>query len=143
MTVVKAMVEREKPAKTITVGDRVSQDLTDHQLAPDIVIVDDKIMRKEILPITAAADNTINVHNPPGTITAEARQAVATAMRSLQRTRITVDGEEDLLTLVAIAEAPRGSLVFYGQPREGIVAVKATEETKQKVERIIEQMQKA
>ena len=143
MTVVKAMVEKEKPAKTITVGDRVSQDLTDHQLAPDILIVDDKIMRKEIPPITAAADSIIKVHNPPGTITAEARQAVVTAMRSLQRTRITVDGEEDLLALIAIAEAPQGSLVFYGQPREGIVAIKATEETQQKVRRIIERMQKA
>jgi uncharacterized protein (UPF0218 family) len=143
MSVVKVMVERERPARTIAVGDRVAQDLTDNQLPPDIMIVDDRIMRREIPSITATADETVTVRNPPGTITDEAWHAVKAAVNNPQRTKITVEGEEDLLALVAVLEAPQGSLIFYGQPREGIVAVKATEEMKQKIVRIIGEMKRA
>ncbi len=52
-----------------------------------------------------------------------------------------VDGEEDLLTLVAVLCAPENSLVVYGQPHEGIVVVKVTEKTKRKIRRIVEAME--
>ena len=142
MTMIRAMVEKEKPTKIITVGDRVTQDLTSNQLFPDVLIIDNRVMRKEITPISATAENNMNVQNPPGTITDEAWQAIETAMRESKRTKITVDGEEDLLTLVAVLAAPENSLVFYGQPHEGIVAVKATVETKQKIQNMIEEMKK-
>lgn len=140
MAMVKAMIEKEKPTKTVAVGDRVSQDLTISQLPPDILIVDNKIMRKKISPISATAEEAVRVSNPQGTITDEAWQAIETAMKSSERTKITVDGEEDLLTLAAILLAPLNAIVFYGQPREGIVAVKATAKTKQKIKAIIEEM---
>ena len=136
----KTLIEKEKPAKLVTVGDRVSQDLTDYSLLPDILIVDDKIMRKEIPPISATADQVINVKNPPGTITDEAWLVIEYAMRDPQRTKIVVDGEEDLLALVAILTVPENSLVLYGQPRKGVVAVKATPEMKQKVREIVKAM---
>jgi len=142
MTMIRAMVEKEKPTKIITVGDRVTQDLTSNQLFPDVLIIDNRVMRKEITPISATAENNMNVQNPPGTITDEAWQAIETAMRESKRTKITVDGEEDLLTLVAVLAAPENSLVFYGQPHEGIVAVKANVETKQKIQNMIEEMKK-
>jgi uncharacterized protein (UPF0218 family) len=142
MIMIKAMVEKEKPAKIVTVGDRVTQDLTSNKLFPDVLIIDNRVMRKEITPISATAENTMNVQNPPGTITDEAWQAIETAMQESKRTKITVDGEEDLLTLVAVLAAPENSLVFYGQPHEGIVAVKATAETKQRVQNMIEEMKK-
>jgi uncharacterized protein (UPF0218 family) len=142
MTMIRAMVEKEKPTKIVTVGDRVTQDLTSNQLFPDVLIIDNRVMRKEITPISATAENTMNVQNPPGTITDEAWQAIQTAMRGSKRTKITVDGEEDLLTLVAVLAAPENSLVFYGQPHEGIVAVKATLETKQRIQNMVEEMKK-
>ncbi len=43
---------------------------------------------------------------------------------------IIVDGEEDLLTLIAVLVRARRSLVVYGQPHEGIVVVKVTSEKK-------------
>jgi uncharacterized protein (UPF0218 family) len=142
MTMIRAMVEKEKPTKIITVGDRVTQDLTSNQLFPDVLIIDNRVMRKEIPPISATAENNMSVQNPPGTITDEAWQAIETAMRESKQTKITVDGEEDLLTLVAVLAAPENSLIFYGQPHEGIVAVKATVETKQKIRYMIEEMKK-
>ena len=41
---------------------------------------------------------------------------------------LVVDGEEDLLVLVAVAFAPLGGLVVYGQPGEGLVVVRVTAE---------------
>ena len=142
MEVVKGLIEKEKPPKIATVGDQVSQDLTDHSLPPDLMIVDNKIMRKEIPPISAKADRTTRVKNPPGTITEEAWNAIEAASRISRRTKIIVDGEEDLLALVTILTVPEGSLVFYGQPRKGVVAVRATKRMKEKVEKTIEAMKR-
>lgn len=137
---VKILIEKESPTKIVAVGDQVSQDLTNHSILPSILIVDNRIMRKKIPPISATADNIINVKNPPGTITDEAWASIKQAMKSSQRSKIIVEGEEDLLTLVAILEAPENSLVFYGQPHQGIVVVKVTEAMKQKARKIFEAM---
>ncbi len=140
VTIVQALIEKEKPAKTVTVGDQVSEDLTSHGLLPHVLIVDNKIMRKEIPPIIATCDIVVNVKNPPGTITDEAWLTIERAMADSQRAKIVVDGEEDLLTLVAILTAPENSLVFYGQPHEGVVAVKTTAEVKRRIREIVDAM---
>ncbi|MDH5448833.1 MAG: GTP-dependent dephospho-CoA kinase family protein [Candidatus Bathyarchaeota archaeon] len=140
ISILKTLIEKEKPAKIVTVGDRVSQDLTNHSLLPDVLIVDNKIMRKEIPPISATADHVLNVKNPPGTLTDEAWLAVEKAIAGSRRTKIVVEGEEDLLTLVAILAVPENSLVLYGQPSKGVVTVKATAEMKKKVREIVEAM---
>ena len=142
MMMLKSLIEKENPIKIVTVGDRVSQDLTDHTLQPDILIIDNKIMRKEISPISASADKIVNVSNPAGTITDEAWSAIEKAAKSAHRTKIIVNGEEDLLTLVAILAMPDKSLICYGQPHEGIVAVKTTPNMKRKVRKIVDTMKR-
>jgi uncharacterized protein (UPF0218 family) len=52
-----------------------------------------------------------------------------------------VDGEEDLLTLIAILYVPEDSFVIYGQPYEGIVVVKATEAKKEEISGILNSME--
>lgn len=141
VSILGTLIEKEKPAKIVTVGDRVSQDLTDQSLLPDVLIIDNKVMRKEITPISATADRVVYVKNPPGTITYEAWFAVEKAIEDSQRTKIVVDGEEDLLALVAILTVPENSLVLYGQPRRGVVVVKATAEMKQQVREIVDTME--
>jgi uncharacterized protein (UPF0218 family) len=138
--VLKTLVEKEKPAKIVAVGDQVSQDLTDNDLLPDVLIIDNRIMRKEIPPISATADRVVTVKNSPGTISDEAWLAIEEAMTTPLRTKIVVEGEEDLLTLVAILTAPENSLVVYGQPHKGVVAVKATSMMKKTVREIVEAM---
>ena len=80
--ILRTLIEKEKPEKFITVGDRVSEDFTNSSLTPSILIVDNKVMRKKIPPISATADQIINVKNPPGTITNEAWFAIEKAMKS-------------------------------------------------------------
>jgi hypothetical protein len=51
-------------------------------------------------------------------------------------------GEEDLLTLPAIVEAPIISFVIYGQPEEGIVLVEVDEKKKKEIHALIDAMVK-
>jgi hypothetical protein len=50
---------------------------------------------------------------------------------------VAVKGEEDLLALPVIALAPVSALVFYGQPGEGIVVVRADAESKSRIKAIL------
>jgi uncharacterized protein (UPF0218 family) len=137
----KKIVDETKPAKIIAVGDRVSENLIKSSLLPDTVIVDNKIMRKPVASLKFDAEKTFNVINPAGTITDEAYQTVGKAVNFNGRTKVLVDGEEDLLTLVAVLSAPDGSIVVYGQPRTGIVIVSVSEDTKKKFRKIVDRME--
>jgi uncharacterized protein (UPF0218 family) len=125
-----SIVEREKPPKIVSVGDTVSRNLHDYQINPQLSITDNKRRRKRIQPRVFAGKNVVHVKNPQGTITEEAITAVKESLESDERVHIIVDGEEDLLTLVAVLYAPENSLVVYGQPFEGVVVVKVTSEKK-------------
>ena len=53
---------------------------------------------------------------------------------------VLIDGEEDLLTIPAVIEAPLGAVVFYGQPFEGVVAVKVDERSKASARETVQRM---
>ncbi len=120
-----AIVKREKPPMIVSVGDTVSRNLHEHQLNPHLSITDNKCMRKKIKPRIFTA-KLFHVRNPRGTITEEAITAIKEALESDERAHMIVDGEEDLLVLIAVLYAPEKALVVYGQPCEGIVVVKVT-----------------
>ncbi|MFQ5999373.1 MAG: GTP-dependent dephospho-CoA kinase family protein [Candidatus Bathyarchaeia archaeon] len=141
MKTLKELIKKEKPSKIISVGDTVSDNMTRHGISLQVLIVDNKVMRAPIQPIAVDADQTLHVKNPPGTLTEEAWAVIRKALRGNQRTKVLVDGEEDLLTLVAVLCAPENSLVVYGQPREGIVVVKVTEKSREKMRRIVDAME--
>ena len=124
------IVKREKPPKIVSVGDTVSRNLHEHQMNPQLSITDNKRMRRKIKPRIFTGKNVVHVKNPQGTITEEAITAIREALESDERVHIIVDGEEDLLALIAVLYAPEKSLVVYGQPYEGIVVVKVTPEKK-------------
>jgi len=138
----KELVEKEKPSAIISVGDIVSRNMIEYGVSLDVLIVDNKVMRKPIQPITVNADQTLYAKNPPGAITDEAWTAIRSAIEQKGQTRVMIDGEEDLLTLVAVLSAPEDTFVVYGQPHVGIVLVKVTEETKKNMRRIVDAMEK-
>jgi uncharacterized protein (UPF0218 family) len=135
------IVKQEKPPKIISVGDTVSRNLHEHQMNPQLSITDNKRMRRRIQPKIFAGKNVVHVKNPQGTITEEAITAIREALESDERVQIIVDGEEDLLALIAILYAPEKSLIVYGQPYEGIVVVKVTSEKKAGVKEILRAME--
>lgn len=137
----KELIECMEPSKIITVGDSVSENMIERGVSPDILIVDNKIMRKPIAPIKVDVDQTLHLRNPPGTITDEAWHVMKEALKQ-KRAKIMVEGEEDLLTLVATLCAPENSMIIYGQPNEGVVVVEVNEEMKEKVSKILNEMER-
>ena len=136
------MVNKENPSSIISVGDTVSKNLAKNHILPKLSIIDNKCMRKSIPPTVLATEKTFCVKNPQGTITEEAIAAIHEALQSSQHAKIVVEGEEDLLALVAIMQAPQDSFVLYGRPHEGIVVVKVTTGKKKEVSEILKAMQK-
>jgi GTP-dependent dephospho-CoA kinase len=134
-----------KPPKVISIGDVTTFYLLKAGVVPDICIVDNLTMRlpvdHEVRKGTAHASfEDVRVENPPGVVTQELIDAIRNSMSSKKPVRIYVEGEEDLAVIPACEYAPVGSVVLYGQPNEGVVAVTVTEEKKRETLSLMEQM---
>ena len=136
----KELVDKEKPPQTISVGDVVSRNLHDHNIHPQLTIIDNKFLRTKNMPEKVSVEKTVHVNNPQGTITKEAISAIKEALEKNEHTHIVVDGEEDLLTLITVLYAPENSFIVYGQPYSGIVVVKVTSEKKAQAEEFLKAM---
>jgi uncharacterized protein (UPF0218 family) len=137
----KDMIREEQPPCIVSVGDTVSKNLERNQILPRLSIIDNKAMRRTTRPFTSSAEKTLHIRNPKATITDEAIAAIRDSLRNSSTVRIIVDGEEDLLSLIAILYVPENSFVVYGQPYEGIVVIKATKAKKAEVDEILENME--
>lgn len=134
------IVNRVKPPIVVSVGDRVSRNLHAHGINPKLSITDNRSLRRRIKPADFHVEKVFHVKNPQGTITNEAIVAVQEALRGKEDAHIIVQGEEDLLTLIAVLYAPEDALVVYGQPYEGVVVVKVTTEKKAEAKRFLDLM---
>jgi uncharacterized protein (UPF0218 family) len=141
MREMKNRVEREEPPKIVSVGDTVSRNLHEHQITPQLSITDNKRRRKRIKSRVFAGKTVVHVKNPQGTITEEAITAIKAALESDEHVHVIVDGEEDLLTLIAVLYAPEKSFVVYGQPCAGIVVVEVTSDKKAEAAEILKAME--
>jgi len=140
MNKIENIVKSEKPTVIISVGDTVSRNLHDHGIIPQLSITDNKSMRRKLQPKIFPTEKRLRVKNPQGRITKEAITAIQEALEGDKQTQILIDGEEDLLTLIAVLYAPENALVVYGQPRKGIVVVKVTPAKKADAQAILESM---
>lgn len=141
MSEMKVIIDKEKPTLIIAVGDAVTQNLFEHKIVPQLSIIDYKCMRKKIQPLKLPIEKTVHVENPQGSISKQAMDAIKEALESKEFTLIIVDGEEDLLTLIAVLYAPEKAIVVYGQPHEGIVIVKVTSKKKAEAENLLKAME--
>jgi uncharacterized protein (UPF0218 family) len=142
MNRLKEIVEVEKPLCIIAVGDAVSRSLVENNILPHIVVVDNKCMRKSLEePLSFKAEKTFSIKNPQATITEEAISALQDSLKRDVSVQVVVDGEEDLLTLIAVLYAPENSFVIYGQPHEGIVVIRTTLEKKAEIAEILRAME--
>lgn len=140
MSKVDSIVRKKKPPRIVAVGDTVSRNLYEHGIGPHLAITDNKSMRKQTKPANFPVERVIHVRNPQGTITEESVTSIRKALLGAEQVHILVEGEEDLLTLIAVLYAPEKSIVFYGQPYEGIVAVEVLAEKKAEVAEILRAM---
>jgi len=108
----------------VAVGDATSETLGRLGIQPGIYVVDGKEKRGVRQPPTLEVKNEIKVRNPAGFICEEALEAILKALKLEKPVRILVEGEEDLLALVFFATYPPSTVLFYGQPNEGIVVAR-------------------
>jgi uncharacterized protein (UPF0218 family) len=134
-------VRKATPPKVITVGDVVTRSLISKGIKPDVAIIDGKTLRGPEEKIDYKADETYTLKNPAGLITSDAWKVIDKALKRKKKTEIIVDGEEDLLGIPAALLAPKGSLILYGQPNEGIVIVTVNDEITQFAENILSRME--
>ena len=112
------------------VGDVVTHNLQKNGIVPAIAIVDGYTMRSPCKRMPDLTGNCIRVKNPAGTITDDLIRALDRAMAQTPVT-IVVDGEEDLAVIPMVIAAPIGSVVLYGQPHEGVVLRRVTEDAQE------------
>jgi GTP-dependent dephospho-CoA kinase len=115
----------------VTVGDRVTETIQETTgRSPDVFVVDGVERRTPREVPRIAHGPTLRAKNPAGRITKAALGAMKRAFAGEKPVMVLIEGEEDLLTIPAVMEAPLGAVVFYGQPLEGVVAVRVDEESK-------------
>lgn len=111
----------------VSVGDATLDFLLSINVVPDVQIIDMKEKRSPRIAVKPAHKIEYRVTNPRGCISEESVKVFNKALTSDKPVRILVEGEDDLLALVAIIFSPDGSCILYGQPDEGLVIVKVDE----------------
>jgi len=140
MQELKTLLDKEKPPMVISVGDTVTRNLTKRNVQTHLSITDNKTHRRKVQPQTFMDKCLVKVKNPPGTITPLAMAAIKEAFANSRPVHLLVEGEEDLLTLIAVLNAPNNAFIVYGQPHKGLVAVKVTPGKKKAAEKILKRM---
>ncbi len=131
----------------ISVGDQCSFDLIKNGTPPDMLIIDFKIKREEIgvemkKTIAPYAKNAFVVLSPPGKISGQLADAVEKLLEE-GKGAIFVAGEDDLSSLLVMAGATEGTLI-YGQPDTGAVVVPlGGREVREKAQKILSRMEKS
>ncbi|MDO5849151.1 MAG: DUF359 domain-containing protein [Methanobrevibacter sp.] len=108
----------------ISAGDETFNNLIEHNILPDVGIIDNLIQRKSHAHDLSKLDNILKAKNPAGTITENLWETIEKSIELADKGDnqvIVVDGEEDLAVLPCILIAPEDTIVLYGQPNEGLV----------------------
>lgn len=132
----------------ITVGDATTEKIISFGLTPDLSIIDcverrirrteSKILELKTFFLTTTKFKQYKCKNPKGTITKEAYITIKKILMKGEQAIIVIDGEEDMLALAVFALAPLDSVVFYGQPLEGLVSVKINAKIKNKSRNLLQ-----
>jgi uncharacterized protein (UPF0218 family) len=126
----------------VAVGDRVTETIQETMgRSPDVFVVDGVERRVSRGIPNVAHASAFKARNPPGSITMAASSAIRRAFLSHAKpVMVEIDGEEDLLAIPAVIEAPEDALVLYGQPQEGVVAIKVDESSRRKARELLRRM---
>jgi uncharacterized protein (UPF0218 family) len=132
--------------KVITIGDAVSYNIISAGINPDIIVYDGLEGREKVKSwmknfVEAYIADQKSVKNPAGHITAELWQVAFEALRSKGKTKIFVQGEEDLAFIPFVILCSVGDCILYGVPRMGIDVVVVEENVKNTFRRLLKEFQ--
>lgn len=128
--------------KLIAVGDLVCYSLIANNVTPDICVVDGKTKRTCRVPEINEKQfsKILESWNPPGHITYAAIKTLKKAVAALENNEkilIKISGEEDLLALPLIMNAPDGSCVIVGMPDTGVGYMRVDKKVKERMKEIV------
>lgn len=110
--------------RIVTVGDKVTTSLIEHNIIPDVALIDRREKRGKFnFSPTEYFNKIVFITNYAGTINFKLCRILDEALAERVRTLIIVGGEEDLTAIPAIFSCDEGDVVLYGQPGAGIVLV--------------------
>lgn len=139
-------VSELRDAKLLAVvGDFVSYCAFKIGILPHIVIIDGKTLREKSLELEIPEEyERVEVENPPAVITSKLVLEIERAVKRAEsggKSLIFVIGEEDLAVMPLGIFMPEGSLILYGQPGEGVVALMIDREKKLLILKLLKQME--
>ena len=126
-----------KDKRIISVGDTTTATLLSQGIIPTLACIDFQVRRQAFdwekgqWQKLTKGRRIAYFSSGPGFISSDVMDAMRHWSENPKRMVYIIDGEEDLLVLPAIIFAPIGSVVYYGQPDQGIVKVKVTKRIKQ------------
>jgi len=131
--------------KLVTVGDIVSYNAISAGLNPDIIVYDGLAERQKVKDwmknfLDAYMADERMVRNPAGHITGELWQAAFESLRSSGKSRIVVNGEEDMAVVPFVILGSTGDCILYGMPGQGVDVIVVEDMVKKQFERMLEQM---
>lgn len=127
------MAHTDPKLPVAAVGDVCAHDAASRLANLKFVVVDFKTQRGPIPAddvVRTWGDREKRVPSPAEVVTASMYNAVLEAARAADRTRIIVEGEEDLAVLPAIMHLAPGATVIYGMPNRGVTAVRVDDESR-------------
>jgi hypothetical protein len=138
----KKYIAEVRPSRVVVVGDVAVQSFCQYGLDFHLGIVDQRTQRQPFSRslhhrLLQTVTRVAKITNQPGTISNQSLETVNQSIGLPGSTLIQVTGEEDLTVLPAILLSPLNSLVFYGQPHQGLVAVRVTPAKKQHVLKLL------
>lgn len=115
--------------KVVVVGDVSLQQFIEHNWHYDLGIFDNHTQRIKTIDTLKSFDTRLK--NPAGIITTNLYNTIHSWKHSPFR-HMLIDGEEDLATVAAVLAMPLGTIVYYGQPNQGMVTIEISEEIKER-----------
>lgn len=144
---IKTDFHRQNEISLISVGDVITYNFKKMKITPSVSIIDGitqrKALNKELFDFILEKEYS-TAPNKKGTIQKEAIDAlyeIYVSRHTKAIKQLLIEGEEDLLTLVAIFLAPLNSRVWYGQQGKGAINVLVTEKKKQIVYNLLKQFE--
>ncbi len=128
------------------VGDLVTASAIKLGMVPDIAVVDGKTLREEKIDFSYHHfEARLEAENPPACITCEMISTLRNAVEIAEsggKVLVFIIGEEDLAVMPLGLLLPEGSLIIYGQPGEGVVALVVDREKKLLILSLLRKMER-
>jgi len=142
----KKLLLAAKPTKIIAVGDVAVKELASLSVPLDLGFADLKTERRRVFSAPKELGFKYSAlffaSNPASRITHSLVNATRKALKLEKPALVQVSGEEDLAVIPAVLFAPLGSVVVYGQPKEGLVLVPVTEAKKKELLGLLHRFEK-